>query len=843
MIQQLKRIQARLATRPDTEHHQCYLRMLAAISGFIYFTVATTYSQPNHALPYTSNVIILGVGALVGGLGLFVHILYFPAKNHIRRWLGIVHDSVWIGAYVWALGDHAFASAAMYFWIVIGNGFRYGPTFLFGSAALGLISFLTVAHYNPYLNGKTDILIFMVFTLGIVIPIYMGSLLRSLNKNLRAAVAADRLKTQFLANVSHDLRTPLNSILSVSESLSRRQPDGSGRLRQINDMYEAARSLNAMVNDLLDVAKIEAGRVTFTNEWFGCPELLGNVFRSGRTLAADKPIELYLTLDPGLPLRIHGDQLRIKQVLTNLMGNAIKYTDNGHVHLHARPLIDPATKRPNGVVFEFRDTGIGLTDEEITEIFLPFKQADKSYVRRYSGAGLGLTIVNDFVARMGGRIEVSSAKGRGSRFTVSLPIPVENTGTTARDAQHAGNNLVLICQDEDRKSGWEAALGRDGWQHFSVFTVEEGIYALRSGLQGGIMQYPIDDTFVVVDCDGLQIAMGDVPITSDVPEWRDAYTWIGINVPDNANHRGDYSNKLARYRCLLGAYASSALANAVALCRLCETAPDPKRSISETIRGYATRLAGKRILVADDNELNQRVLQEMLSYEGLHVSTVADGERALKALSEENFDIAILDIQMPKLSGIDVIRQYTRDNPSGTTKLLAFTADTTDECRIRTLNAGADDVLYKPVTTLDLLACMAALFDHRERHLSSEHATPEPATQSGELLDYALLRELQLTSRHKDYITSLVKCFEDDGGTLIKELGVKLDNDDHAAAHTVLHRLKGMSATIGAAAFANACKLAMQPGTNDDLALPPDLHEQLSSLHKASVNALYAFAA
>jgi two-component system sensor histidine kinase RpfC len=842
MLQQIKRIQARLAARPDTEHEQCYLRILTGIIAYCYGALMLTYGNPQYATSYLVITILLFTGVTLGGFGLLAHMIYSPGTNYLRRWIGVVHDMAFCGAGVWAMGDYGLVICVMYVWIVIGNGFRYGQTFLYGSAVLALISLIIASQINPYLREKTDFVVSMSLLLGLVIPLYMGSLLRTVHRNLEAAISADRLKTRFLANVSHDLRTPLNSILAITDMLSTEQVDHSTQLRQIQDMQEAAQSLNGMVNDLLDVAKIEAGRINFENKLFDFPRLLGRIVRAGRTLASNKPIELNLALDPHLPSRVMGDQLRIEQIVSNLVGNAIKYTDAGYIQLYARPLMTNHGQQIGGVILQIKDTGIGLSRDEINRIFMPFVQADDSYVRRTQGAGLGLTIAHDLVKEMGGEIEVLSTKGQGSIFTVTLPLPISNEASDYGETLRKDSNIAVICDSPDRRSVWEDALRNDGWERFGVYSLRASSALLCPPSLHATSCFPMGNTCVVIDCEGLEVPLETARQQVAGPQWCNTNAWIAVNTPELSNLTTDSISKANTFCCRLRSSDLSELAMAVALCRASSADYNLEIGANKAKAAYVANLAGKRILVADDNELNRRILSDMLGLQGLDVTAVSDGEDAWNELCEQHYDIAILDIQMPKLTGIQVMERVRSLKDGGATKLLAFTADTTNECRVEATEAGADAILYKPVRTLDVLAQLSALVTGVIPLSSSEIRASTQPLPADDLLDYELLRQIKLSSNRKDYLASLVSCLNHEGGGLIEEIGQALKNKDAKTTQSLLHRLKGMSASIGAVSLSSACRNAMEYNTEEPRISPSELYDLLSALHKSSVTSLYNFA-
>ena len=831
-------LKSRFAGRADSEHIQILIRIVGGIAGTAYVIVMNalsdtvyTYSLPIRVLPT--------LGIALGGVLFLSHLIYSPGVNFARRWLGIFHDSVLLSVTIFLLEDDGIPVFGMYIWVVIGNGFRYGPRYLYGASALTLVMFYIVAYFNQYHFKHMGVLILATFLLAVVIPVYMGSLLKSLQRSLEKAREADHLKTRFLSNVSHDLRTPLNAILANSELLSHGLAADSRQARQLRDMQDAGATLNRLVTDLLDVARIEAGRLVISPSWFNLAELLGRVARFNRPAADRAGTRIQLAIDGDVPVRVRGDAVRLEQVLNNLVSNAVKYTGDGEVRIIARPRQDPGDGRCTGVVCLVRDNGIGMEPDAIERIFNRFEQVDASAVRQRSGAGLGLSIARELVELMGGSIEVESAPGEGSCFTVSIPLDVDAGFVPDLFSEPLLPRLVVICGDEPGRMHWGGVFDGKTLPRADVLVLHEARESF-SAIRGRVYE-PL---CLVVDAKGLEARAEDVPglLTGEGAGNGDPESvWVMVNAPAVNVEQASTAGRAHGYLCRVGGAAVDDVRKALGIA-VWSMSPGatvmagPEEQLSDRLRGIT-------VLVADDNELNRRVFVDMLDYAGARVVEARNGAEALDKLVEGAADVGLLDVQMPDLTGIEVMRAYVGRCSGKRVPLIALTADTTDECRADCLAAGAEKVLYKPV---DMTSLYRALRDVVAAGESDRPLASLPVSVAGRrhgLLDYGVLYELGAAGRRADYIPSLVQCFKQDGERLLEALREASGARDISASRMLLHRMKGMSGSIGAGALAAFC--------HDMLSLPderlrrsvPDIAEALSRLHCETVALLDGFIA
>jgi two-component system sensor histidine kinase RpfC len=816
-------LRQRLTSRSDSEHIQPILRAAAGIAAAIY----ALSSAPNDNLGYgfskmTQVWICLLGGFVTGGLSFFIHILLYPSVNRIRRLTGLFHDMAWCGLALYAFGNNGILIWGMYLWLVIGYGFRYGVNYLYLASATALLSFYIVAYFSPYYRNNYELMALGTFLLALVLPVYLGGVLRSLQRNLETARQADRLKTRFLANVSHDLRTPLHAILANCDALADCVRTNQTGTRSLLDMREAANTLNDLVTDLLDLAKLEAGRVALQPECFNILESVGKVRRLNLAAAQKHDTHIYLSVDPDTPEHVLGDRLAVEQILNNIISNAVKYTDHGHIHIELRPLQTADADGKIRLQFRVQDTGIGMDTDATERIFARFEQANPVYARQYAGAGLGLSIAKELLSLMNGSITVASKKGVGSCFTLSVPMTPLHEASNRNPHVAAPFRLEIVCAEE-RLSFWQALSSQGVIPPASVHSlprVEQR--SLRNLLIGA------EDGCILLDA--LDLDIEEVSAFADSERFGTAPTFILVNAPGDRISAGDYR----AFRSVCATSGVHEINQAIAIAYWSSRHVSSSDVVETEKADSSHALSGTVVLVADDNELNRRVITNMLVAIGVRVVQAKTGREALAALTELQLDAAVLDVQMPDLTGTDVMTAFVTPAQSRTVPLIALTADTTSECTSRCIAAGASLVLHKPVSARRLYQELYSVIsaDDLSRH--------EDLQKQDRELDLNLLRELSWSAQEPDYLPKLVDCFERDGDLLLREIRETLHAEDALRCRALLHRFKGMSSSIGAASLADQCGRTLAL-SDADLICGNSLLDEIASLHKETSMALEHF--
>jgi signal transduction histidine kinase/DNA-binding response OmpR family regulator len=500
-----------------------------------------------------------------------------------------------------------------------------------------------------------------------------------LQSAVKQAQTANAAKDVFVANMSHELRTPMNAVLGMAHLLGTTglSPEQGRYLEMIR---ASGQSLLGILNDILDFSKMQAGKVEMHPVRFNLDEVLHALATIMSVSAGDKDLELCIGVEPDVPRALVGDALRLQQVLVNLAGNAIKFTESGEVSV----LVELVAPLPLTLGFVVRDTGIGMSEEQLARLFSPFTQGDLSTTRRFGGTGLGLTISKGLVELLGGAIEARSAPGAGSEFRVTLPMMAgEEAPAPGARVATAGLRLLVVDDNHTSRSFICKTIEAWNWGCDSVASGPEALERLRGGAVYDVVlvdwHMPGMDGVETIKAIQSQMADASVPVICMVSAYG-----RGKVIEDMAEvSTSAYLTKPVTSSSLFDAVQTALAQRGAGAVGAAEAPPSPE-------------LAGVRLLLVEDNPINQNVAKGILEQAGAVVAVAENGALAVELLRGERFDLVLMDVQMPVMDGFTATR-LIREELHLQLPVIAMTAGVMESEREQCIAAGMDDFIAKPI--------------------------------------------------------------------------------------------------------------------------------------------------
>jgi len=787
------KLQQRLALTRDSEPEQAIkIRLTIALLLVIYFCLPWQ-KDSIFTETITSSASLITLSFFSGALLIVTAIILNPVKSPIRRVAGIFLDLTSLSVLMFFAGEESVFMYALYLWTILGNGFRFGINYLYTSLLVALLGFGVVISWGQYWQDiHHQPFGLSLIILMLLVPLYAAFLINKLHAAIATAKFANEAKSRFLANMSHELRTPLNGVIGIADLI--RETNLNHQQREfVNIMHNSANTLLGLIENVLDISKIEAGKIIIANDDFDLHQLVNTMMQMQTPMGKAKSILVTSHIDAHTPFSLKGDPQHLRQVLINLMGNAIKFTNEGSVKL----FIGPADNNPDKprIRFEIQDTGIGIPESALATLFDDFTQVESSTSGSMSGTGLGTTISKELIELMGGEIGVETQSGIGSTFWFELPFTlIPNEHLTLSDKH------ILILTSDETTSAITPSLDFWGVTYDHVSSSARALSLL--------MQAVADDNeykIMLVD----QSCIFDIDPVQYAQMIKAEYTLSHLSlVLINSTGLSVYNSRIREY------YISSIhdlketrlLFNAIHAAQSVNIDDDKVVTLAEYFAKQNNAKALK-ILIADDNRVNQQVLEGVLNHAG-HATIIADsGEKALDILAEniDNIDMLILDMNMPELSGLEVMQALQYMDTANTIPVIILTADATPEAKEKSLNAGANAFLTKPINARALLDEIAKLTQISSNGPGSIFNTnkQENTNETSSLFDENVINELALLSGD-NFIQQLINGFKKDGKkhlSLLKQTA----EDDFLGYRESLHALKGSATELGASKLVSLC--------------------------------------
>jgi signal transduction histidine kinase/DNA-binding response OmpR family regulator len=619
----------------------------------------------------------------------------------------------------------------------------------------------------------------------IFVSMYIGPILRvtgqtfvRLERTTEAALAAARLKSQFLANMSHEIRTPMNGIIGVLDLLSRTALSAKQQ-RYTQTIDSSARSLLTIINEILDFSKLEAGKYEIRHDDFELTQLVQDATELLSPKAHAKGLEVVVRGSPDVPEFVRGDSDRLKQVIINLLGNAIKFTERGHIEL--RVSIDQADAEHFMLRFEISDTGMGIRPEDQARLFGVFSQVDGSLTRKYGGTGLGLAISRRIAEAMGGECGVQSELGKGSTFWFTAKVGHAQTEPARRNRPSGLDVKVLLASSSEAQRGVLAELMQRWGMRCEIAATSSEACELMIEKGAGFQLVVMDGSLPRGDAE--QPDLAELCMAEDLPVIRLlATTEVGAEASAGSQA---FLWKPVRASELYNSILALSTGNEVAL----------RMRDAEVAEREAAGGGQGRVLVVDDNEVNRLVACELLNELGYDSDTACNGQEAFDKVRSEHFDLVLMDCQMPVVDGFQattLIRGL--EAQKSRIPIVALTAHAMVDDRDRVLRGGMDDYATKPIRGRTLASLLA-------RWLPSAKSLQKPLETAGpeQPSDDALLDPTLPRSRR------VVELFLQSVPELVATLAAAVQANDSAKIRQLAHKLKGNCLSLGANRMAAAC--------------------------------------
>lgn len=807
----------------DSELEQAGIRVLMGIALLFYFTKAglqTIQIGPNFHL----DLICVLAGFVTISAFVTACIFLRPGDKPVRRTLAILLDTGTL-TYLFIIGGSH--TAPLYFlfqWIIIGYGFRFGKRYLFIALALSLLGFGTVIWVVPY--WRDEIGLSAGLWLGtLLISVYFSTLVGRLYNALNHAEEANRAKRQFICSVSHELRTPLNAIIGMIDLMRSTKVDREQQ-EMLVSMTTTSQVMLSQIEDVLDFSKIEAGKMSVENIPFDLSQLVQGIIDIFWYQIDPFQIEMSHCIDSQVPYLVSGDPHHLRQILVNLIGNAVKFTEQGRISLGVTRLPSPDEKI--WLRFVVRDTGIGIPDSAREKIFDSFTQADESTARRFGGTGLGTTICKQLVELMNGRIGFASQTGKGSEFFFELAFDMpDDVSKKESEEIFSAIRTLIFSADTEPMSLISSLIDKCGVAPVLARTPQLAVNSLEQAMLAGT---PIRLIFIDTSRQSGQSVLSYAEsIKNYVAYFKKSGNHGRLNIIlisadiETAEQISGLMDIAGLYSILRLPVLQEHLVNILHAHLIDLHRSQPRTVIAElpivnsgaALSLYPANDTGYEILVAEDNATNRKVMQKILERAGHRCTLVKDGDEALDAIDKKSFDALVLDMNMPSVTGTDVARlcRLMHGN-SARLPIIMFSANVTPDARQESIEAGADEFLPKPIQVDSFLKTLDRLVGERYGSSVSALKTISGAWPDAlvlfrpeeSILNLNSLDDLEQVSKDKKFLDDLIVEFIAENKKLLASLEQAMLLSQKEKFKEVVHAIKGSALSVGAVSLKMICK-------------------------------------
>lgn len=807
----------RIKSSPGREHQQAFLRLIIGLCVFTYVVV--------YHLDEPDVLVKIGIEAgllFFASLAVLTWIYLSPVRTPIRYISTTTVDVCAISYAIYLADEYGAALYPLYLWITFGYGFRFGRQFLTISAALSIAGFTSVYFASGYWQSHPALYGGLLVGL-IMLPAYVSILIHYLEEAIDQAKIANKAKSQFLANMSHELRTPLNGIIGSNDLL--KSSTLTIEQQEYTETIEySVNTLLGLIENILDISKIEAGKIDVGKEDFDLHNMLYQTIRMLTHHAAAKELALKLHVEPDVPFALIGDANHVRQVLVNLIGNAIKYTNEGHVQVKVS-LINRATEYCI-IRFEVKDTGPGINEEDQKVIFNRFTQADSSDTRKHTGTGLGTAIAKDLVEVLGGSIGLDSKPGEGSNFWFELPFVIRHIDKQS-DAHLNKASLIFLRDSDDDFSDLLDVLKIWGVTVQQAVSAKDALKIITTAEKEGTAIHSVLIAKPLIEFNPEQFV-------KQLQETSILNSANLILLTDELDTGTRQSLLSTGFDYILPHHVNkSMLFNAIHSSPLLISDQDNVETFSS--RKQTSYTNHYHILLAEDNEVNQRIISRMLEQGGHTVKVVGNGEEALNALDDEIFDLCIFDMQMPVMGGLQAIKVYRYTNPESEVPFIILTANATKEAIEKCQAAQVNMYLTKPVRSSSLLSAVDSIAPANASAVKTEKVLNTKSDhEDSPVLD---MSQLSFLSGDSEEIDHLYKRFITQSLNITQQFET-LVTGDYQGFINICHMLKGFSGNLGATQLYKAASVANQISKSE---YEKNAQQYVDDIMKQLLRAAYAF--